>query len=107
MHYDKTYLLIFRENAMNTYLGSKLRKDSMVIKTLADQFKAVLDEGIRVRKRLTDLYLDTFARDKKGFLAFCEKYGHNSKFEYKESIIDISRTFKVLMEYGPVNLGII
>lgn len=90
---------------MNTYLGSKLRKDSKVIKALADQFKAVLDEGIRVRKRLADLYLDTFTRDTKGFLAFCEKYGHNSKFEYQEGIIDLSRTIKALIEYGPVNLG--
>lgn len=105
LHYDKTYLPIFRENAMNTYLGSKLRKDSKVIKALADQFKAVLDEGIRVRKRLADLYLDTFTRDTKGFLAFCEKYGHNSKFEYQEGIIDLSRTIKALIEYGPVNLG--
>lgn len=105
LHYDKTYLPMFRENAMNTFIGSKLRKDSKVIKALANQFKAVLDEGIRARKRLTDLYLDTFARDEKGFLAFCEKYGHNSKFEYQEGVIDLSRIIEALMEYGPINLG--
>lgn len=105
LHYDKTYLPIFRENALNVWIFAKLRKDSQVIQVLAQHFKDILDEAIAVRKRLEDLYLDTFTKDKEGFLEFCKKYGHYGQYEYKEGVIDISRTLSALLQYGPANIG--
>lgn len=105
LHYDKTYLPIFRENAMNVWIFSKFRKDSQVVQVIAQHMKDILDEAIAVKKRLEDLYLDTFTKDEKGFLEFCKKYGHYSQYEYKEGVIDISRTLSALLKYGPANIG--
>lgn len=105
MHYDKTYLPSFQTNALNVGIFAKLRKDSRVVQNVSKHLHAVLDEAIRVRKRLEDLYVDTFTRDEKGFLAFCEKYGHYRHFEYHSGTIDISRTLRALLEYGPTNIG--
>ena len=49
--------------------------------------------------------MDTFSKDEDGFLEFCKKYGHYAQYEYKEGVIDISRTFRALLEYGPANIG--
>lgn len=104
-HYDKTYLPIFQTNALNMGIFAKLRKDSQMVQKISQHLHAVLDEAIRMRKRLEDLYVDTFTRDEKGFLAFYEKYGHYRHFEYQPGTIDISRTLRALLEYGPTNIG--
>ena len=105
LHYDKTYLPIFRENAMNVWIFAKLRKDSRVVLIIAQHMKDILEEAIAVRKRLENLYIDTFSKDEDGFLEFCKKYGHYAQYEYKEGVIDISRTLRALLEYGPANIG--
>lgn len=64
-----------------------------------------LDEAIAVRKRLENLYIDTFSKDENGSLDFCKKYGHYSQYEYEEGVIDISRTLNALLKYGPTNIG--
>lgn len=104
LHYDKTYLPIFRENAVNLWIFSKLRKDSKVVQIIAQHMKDILDEAITVRKRLENLYIDTFSKDEEGFLEFCKKYGHYSQYEYTEGVLDISRTLRALLEYGPANI---
>lgn len=50
LHYDKTYLPIFRENAMNVWIFSKFRKDSQVVQVIAQHMKDILDEAIAVKK---------------------------------------------------------
>lgn len=104
LHYDKTYLPIFRENALNVWIFSRLRMDSKVVKVLSEHFDAILKEAISVRKRLADLYIEAFVRDEEGFLNFCKKYGHERSFEYKEGQIDITRTVVALLEHGPANI---
>lgn len=105
LHYDKTYLPIFRENAMNVWIFAKIRKDSLVVQEVAQHMKDILDEAIAVRKRLENLYIDTFSKDENGSLDFCKKYGHYSQYEYEEGVIDISRTLNALLKYGPTNIG--
>lgn len=105
LHYDKTYLPIFRENAMNVGIFARLRKDSHVVQIIAQHMQDILDEAITVRKRLENLYIDTFSKDEEGFLEFCKKYGHYSQYEYTEGVLDISRTLRALLEYGPANIG--
>ena len=105
LHYDKTYLPIFRENAMNVWIFAKLRKDSQVVQVIAQHMKDILDEAIAVRQRLEYLYVETFSRDKEGFIDFCDRYGYYFQYEYKEGVIDISRTLHALLEYGPANIG--
>lgn len=90
---------------MNVWIFSKFRKDSQVVQVIAQHMKDILDEAIAVRKRLEDLYLDTFTKDEKGFLEFCKKYGQYSQYEYKEGVIDISRTLSALLKYSPANIG--
>lgn len=105
LHYDKTYLPIFRENAMNVWILSRIRKDSQVVQVMAQHFKEILDEAIRVRKRLEKLYVDTLDKDEEGFIAFSEKYGFYHDYEYNEGVIDISRTLSALLQYGPENIS--
>ena len=105
LHYDKTYLPIFRENAMNVGIFARLRKDSKVVQIIAQHMQDILDEAITVRKRLENLYIDTFSKDEDGFLEFCKKYGHYTQYEYTEGVLDISRTLWALLEYGPANIG--
>ena len=105
LHYDKTYLPIFQENAMNVWIFAKLRKDSQVVQVIAQHMKDILDEAIAVRQRLEYLYVETFSRDKEGFIDFCDRYGYYFQYEYKEGVIDISRTLHALLEYGPANIG--
>ena len=105
LHYDKTYLPIFRENAMNVGIFARLRKDSHVVQIIAQHMQDILDEAITVRKRLENLYIDTFSKDEEGFLEFCKKYRHYSQYEYTEGVLDISRTLRALLEYGPANIG--
>lgn len=105
LYYDKTYLPIFRENAMNLEILAKLRKDSQVVMAIAQHFKEVLDEAIRVRKRLENLYVDTLEKDEEGFNAFCEKYGYYHDYEYSDGVVDISRTLHALLQYGPESIS--
>lgn len=105
MHYDKTNLPIFRENAMNVWILSRMRKDSQVVQVMAQHFKEILDEAIRVRKRLEKLYVDTLDKDEEGFIAFSKKYGFYHDYEYNEGVIDISRTLSALLQYGPENIS--
>ena len=105
LHYDKTNLPIFRENAMNVWILSRMRKDSQVVQVMAQHFKEILDEAIRVRKRLEKLYVDTLDKDEEGFIAFSKKYGFYHDYEYNEGVIDISRTLSALLQYGPENIS--
>lgn len=105
LHYDKTYLPIFRENAMNLSIFAKLRPDSQVVQLIHQHIKDILDEAIAVRRRLEYLYVETFSKDEQGFLDFCKECGHYEQYEYKEGVIDISRTLQALLEYGPSNIG--
>lgn len=99
LHYDKTYLPIFKENAMNTGIYSQIRKDSQVVLLLSQQFKDIFEEAICVRKRLETLYLETLSRDKEGFLEFSRKYGFYKQYEYSEGIMDISQKLWELLKY--------
>jgi Orthopoxvirus protein of unknown function (DUF830). len=98
LHYDKTYLPIFRENAINVCILAKMRQDSKVMQLMKEHFDAILDEGIRVRKRIEELYILTFMRDEEEFLKFIKQYGPYHNFEYDEGVIDIGRTFSALMK---------
>ncbi|WP_036877046.1 YiiX/YebB-like N1pC/P60 family cysteine hydrolase [Xylanibacter oryzae] len=105
LHYDLTYLPISRQNAINMWVIAKIKRESKVVKAISKQFKSVLDEAIRIRKRLEKLYILTFDRDHDGFFDFSEKYGFESNFEFKEGAVDISKILLELMEYGPSNIS--
>lgn len=105
LHYDLTYLPIFRMNAMNVSLIAKIKGDSKVLKAISKQFKGVLEEAIRVRKRLEELYIIAYSRDNDGFLKFSDKYGLISNYEYQEDVVDISKNLLQLMEHGPANIS--
>lgn len=100
LHYDKTYLPIFTENNMNTFVMSRIRKDSNVLKEISRQFKCVLDEAIRVRKRLEDLYLITFDLYPDEFTIFCDTYGFERNYEYKDCVLDISKILNAILING-------
>lgn len=105
LHFDKTYLPIFMENAMNVSVISKINKDSQVVKVMARHLNKVYDEAVAIRKRLEYLYIETYKRDENGFVDFCKKYGFYKHFEYTESVLEISRLLRAMVEYGPADIG--
>ena len=105
LHFDKTYLPIFMENAMNVSVISKINKDSQVVKVMARHLNKVYDEAVAIRKRLEYLYIENYKRDENGFVDFCKKYGFYKHFEYTEGVLDISRLLRAMVEYGHADIG--
>lgn len=100
LHYDKTYLPLFARNGMTLSVLEKYYPQSKLITRIQLGFKTVYEEAVRVRKRLADLYLKTFAEERREFDAFVVKYGFYQNYEYQEPITDIGFILNAALQYG-------
>ena len=94
LHFDKTYLPASKQNLIATSTVRIWFPQSKMIAAINDGFGAVLREQIRIRKRLEELYVDVFTRDRTGFEKFVEKYGFYSDFVYNDILnVDLRDVF--------------
>ncbi len=58
----------------------------------------MVDDAIKCRKRMAELFFATFQHDKEGFCMFVDKYGFYIGVEYVETPIDIGFLFDDVMK---------
>ena len=100
LHYDKTYLPQIAKGGITISALCLYYPQSRMLKSLKDGMNAVYEEAVRVRKRLADLYVDTFYENHDEFMAFVQNYGYYEDFEYREVVTDISYIIEAAMKYG-------
>lgn len=100
LHYDKTYLPLFAKNGITLAMLCVYYPHCKMMARYKDGFTAVYEEAVRVRKRLADLYVDTFYEEREEFSKFIHEYGPYVNFEYHEVVTDLSFMLEAIMKYG-------
>lgn len=100
LHYDKTYLPLFARNCVTTSTLQHYYPYSKLIARIQIGFKSVYDEAVRIRERLTYLYLETRQNEREAFDGFAEKCGFYHNFIFQEPITDIGFIIKTAMQWG-------
>ena len=87
-------------NAGSVQRANKLtaKEIEKVIARIKQGFSDILEETIKTRKRLEELYIATAFRDKEGFKAFVEKYGLYKDYEYIDTPISIDHILHDMMK---------
>ena len=98
LYYDNTYIPIFRENVVVMTLIRIRCHQSQVIRLIHKQTVKVLNEALRVRKRLEYLYVLINHSYKENVLSFKCKYNIDLHYEYQERELDFSKLYFLWME---------
>lgn len=97
LHYDNTFLPIFRKNVVNIIIIAHFNKNCKIIQLIKEQLSAVLDEANKVRKRLEELYIKLSINHKKEFFQFTKKYGFYKQYQHKDIInVDLCEIMNAL-----------
>lgn len=98
LHFDLTYIPSLKQNFASLCLAESMCPQSKVIARIKQGFGDILEETIKTRKRLEELYIATAFRDKEGFKAFIEKYGLYKDYEYIDTPISIDHILHDMMK---------
>jgi len=106
LHYDKTYLPQIAKGGITISTLCLYYPQCKLLISFKEGMNAVYEEAVRVRKRLADLYVDTFSENQDEFTEFVRNYGFYDDFEYREVVTDISYIIEAALKYGfPLNGG--
>ena len=97
-HYDNTFIPRYKELFLQMLVLAYYFPKNSLLNFMREHIKKMVDDAIKCRKRMAELFFATFQHDKEGFCMFVDKYGFYIGVEYVETPIDIGFLFDDVMK---------
>ena len=97
-HYDNTFIPRYKELFLQMLVLAYYFPKNSLLNFMQEHIKKMVDDAIKCRKRMAELFFATCQHDKEGFWMFVDKYGFYIDVECVEAPIDIGFLFDDVMK---------